>query len=513
MSTVDPWRSYAHVRPAAFLAVALLSLAAFADVPIVGAAPPTPPPPGINAAVLATTPTGPVVVNGTLQDSTGRSTSGQVAALAWPDQQFLTGLASGQSFTEPTVGWGRAGTNGRFALQVDPGRVPAGYVTPSGQVNIHVVGWAGKSVGRWAVSAQLSAARAATPGAAPAATVPDVVVRLNSALTGSSAALPTGGGGCTSDWVSLGTQYPTQQTGETLPYPGNPVSAQFTITNSESMDLGVAVSSTGAYGSWSAGGTNTITNGATHTYAASTADQAYYTTDRYDEYKDLHHFCETQLPQYEYWNVSNTGSGWSGSEPYPYWGNRVYESPQTFSRIGGSNFQLSAGVNLAAVIGINLSVSESYSTNYSASYSFPNGGYMCGSDSTPGNATRIEQCAPPSPNGTTLYANQTLSGGQYLLSDNSRYELLMQGDGNLVLYSPTTYLWASWTQNHPNDFVLMQGDGNLVIYRQGGTVADWASGTSGYPGAWLLVQGDGNLVIYRQGGVAIWSSNTCCNRS
>ena len=89
----------------------------------------------------------------------------------------------------------------------------------------------------------------------------------------------------------------------------------------------------------------------------------------------------------------------------------------------------------------------------------------------------------------------------------------MQGDGNLVLYSPTTYLWASWTQNHPNDFVLMQGDGNLVIYRQGGTVADWASGTSGYPGAWLLVQGDGNLVIYRQGGVAIWSSNTCCNRS
>lgn len=113
----------------------------------------------------------------------------------------------------------------------------------------------------------------------------------------------------------------------------------------------------------------------------------------------------------------------------------------------------------------------------------------------------------------SLSPGQTLSGGQYLLSPNGRYELIMQGDGNLVLYSPTTYLWATWTQNHPGDYLLMQGDGNLVIYRQGGSPADWSSRTAGNPGAYLLVQNDGNVVMYHQGGInPVWSTNTCCNR-
>jgi hypothetical protein len=120
---------------------------------------------------------------------------------------------------------------------------------------------------------------------------------------------------------------------------------------------------------------------------------------------------------------------------------------------------------------------------------------------------------PPPPVGSTLSPGQTLSGGHYLRSANGRYTFVMQSDGNLVLYSPTTYLWASWTQSHSGDYVLMQGDGNLVIYRQGGAPADWASGSQGNPGAYVQVQDDGNVVIYRQGGYpAVWATNTCCNR-
>ncbi len=278
------------------------------------------------------------------------------------------------------------------------------------------------------------------------------------------------------------------------------------------MSLGIASSFTGGYGSWSESGTVSINNSVKHTYAASTADQAYYTLDRYDEYKDYNHWCETWLPQYEYWLLYNNGDGWAGPTSYPWWGNRATESPQTFTRSGGSNFQLGGGVMMGSVIGLDLSVTESYSSDYVVNYYFTNWGYMCGNDNPPSFSSRIEQCAPPSPNGSTLYQNQTLSAGQYLLSDNSKYKLIMQGDGNLVLYSPSTYLWASWTQGHANDYALMQSDGNLVIYRQGGWPADWASGTSGNPGAYMIMQGDGNLVIYRQGGVAIWSSNTCCNR-
>ncbi len=459
-------------------------------------------PPGVDTRVLAAAPIGPVVLSGTLKDSAHHQTAGLVAALAWPDQQSLIQFENGQPFSEPTVGWSRAGKDGRFDLQVNPALVPAGYASSSGQINLEVVGWAGRSVGQWAVSTWL---RTSAARALPSAPHPDIDVAMNAtffapATASVTGALPTGGGGCIANWVDIGHTLATQQTGETLPYPPSPVSADFKITNTESMSLGIASSFTGGYGSWSESGTVSINNSYGHTYPASTADQ------------DYNHWCETWLPQYEYWLLYNNGDGWPGPTSYPWWGNRATEGPQIFTRSGGSNFQLGGGVLLGSVIGLDLSVTESYSSDYVVNYYFTNWGYMCGNDNPPSFSSRIEQCAPPSPNGSTLYQNQTLSAGQYLLSDNSKYKLIMQGDGNLVLYSPSTYLWASWTQGHANDYALMQSDGNLVIYRQGGWPADWASGTSGNPGAYMIMQGDGNLVIYRQGGVAIWSSNTCCNR-
>jgi len=106
--------------------------------------------------------------------------------------------------------------------------------------------------------------------------------------------------------------------------------------------------------------------------------------------------------------------------------------------------------------------------------------------------------------GDTLFWNQAMSAGQFLLSANGAYEAVMQGDGNFVLYGPHGATWNSGTQGHPNDYILMQSDGNLVIYRQGGGTYDWNSGTQGNPYSWLSMQGDGNLVIYKQGGIAIW---------
>ena len=50
----------------------------------------------------------------------------------------------------------------------------------------------------------------------------------------------------------------------------------------------------------------------------------------------------------------------------------------------------------------------------------------------------------------------------------------------------------------------MQSDGNFVIYGPNGAL--WATNTSGNPGAYLVVQGDGNLVVYKP--VPIWATNT-----
>ncbi len=73
--------------------------------------------------------------------------------------------------------------------------------------------------------------------------------------------------------------------------------------------------------------------------------------------------------------------------------------------------------------------------------------------------------------------------------------------------STKTAIWASNTYGNPGAKLVMQGDGNLVIYSKYGR-ALWASGTDGNPGAYKVMQGDGNLVIYSKDGKALWSSGT-----
>ena len=52
----------------------------------------------------------------------------------------------------------------------------------------------------------------------------------------------------------------------------------------------------------------------------------------------------------------------------------------------------------------------------------------------------------------------------------------------------------------------MQGDGNFVLYHVNNAPA-WASNTAGAPGSFVVMQNDGNLVIYRPN-FPIWASNT-----
>ena len=105
----------------------------------------------------------------------------------------------------------------------------------------------------------------------------------------------------------------------------------------------------------------------------------------------------------------------------------------------------------------------------------------------------------------TLRAGETLAAGTELRSGRGQYRLVMQGDGNLVMYSQsvTDAVWASGTDGHPGARAVMQGDGNLVV-RDKANKALWASGTDGRDGARLVLQNDGNLVIY-QGAKSVWA--------
>jgi hypothetical protein len=107
---------------------------------------------------------------------------------------------------------------------------------------------------------------------------------------------------------------------------------------------------------------------------------------------------------------------------------------------------------------------------------------------------------------TAIDNNGRMTFGQAVRSVDRKYNLYLQGDGNLVLYSPTRAIWASNTVGSKATKLVMQGDGNLVLYTDQGR-AVWNSGTAGRGSSNLNIQPDGNMVVYSSSG-ATWASGT-----
>lgn len=110
----------------------------------------------------------------------------------------------------------------------------------------------------------------------------------------------------------------------------------------------------------------------------------------------------------------------------------------------------------------------------------------------------------------TLNPNDWLNPGQFLQSKNKRVKLIMQKDGNLVLYGDGVALWNSGTNGRGANRAFMQTDGNFVVYAGAGgpsATALWNSATAGLGGAKLIVQDDGNAVVYFKGR-AFWNTET-----
>ncbi|CAF1106878.1 unnamed protein product [Didymodactylos carnosus] len=116
----------------------------------------------------------------------------------------------------------------------------------------------------------------------------------------------------------------------------------------------------------------------------------------------------------------------------------------------------------------------------------------------------------------TLRSGQQLERKEGLTSQNGAYRLVMQDDGNLVLYVsdkdvPANALWTTGTFSKGPHHFIVQRDGNLAIY-DGEHRSAWASNTSRQDAdqGRLVLQDDGNLVFYDNSNQAVWASNTCC---
>jgi LysM repeat protein len=105
----------------------------------------------------------------------------------------------------------------------------------------------------------------------------------------------------------------------------------------------------------------------------------------------------------------------------------------------------------------------------------------------------------------TLTQGQKLVRGESLVSNNGAYTLTLQEDGNLVLASRGTPLWASSTSGQDAVRAEVQPDGNFVLYTADKPI--WHSDTKGKKDVKLVLQDDRNLVLYSADGPA-WSTKT-----
>lgn len=113
-------------------------------------------------------------------------------------------------------------------------------------------------------------------------------------------------------------------------------------------------------------------------------------------------------------------------------------------------------------------------------------------------------------------AGTVLGPGAAVWSPSGRAVLIMQGDGNLVLYNVTTNPWRalfwSGTNRHDGACARMQYDGNLVVYPPGCPTnnALWSSGTWGNdnsgPIAYVQDVGAGALSIYGWTNTLLWNT-------
>ncbi|MDZ7786325.1 MAG: NBR1-Ig-like domain-containing protein [Candidatus Saccharibacteria bacterium] len=109
-----------------------------------------------------------------------------------------------------------------------------------------------------------------------------------------------------------------------------------------------------------------------------------------------------------------------------------------------------------------------------------------------------------------LNADEEIRVGENLVSPDLHNTLVLQHDGNLVLYGTHFAKWYTSSVGRNSERLTMQPDGNLVLYDKNGN-AIWHTATYGNPGAYFVMQTDGNMVVYDSSGNDLWDSRTVEN--
>ena len=204
---------------------------------------------------------GPILAEGTLQSAAGIPVPGRVLVVAWPVSTSLSALEIGDSFRTLPVAQDTVGSDGRFALRVDPAVPLREYTEANGNINFEL--YADTDLGRASFSfARKSVSGVWTQPSRPGSAAAPIAVTVDLALgrsqhAGATSAVPTAGVPEDKDWGCpnyVVARYDQRWTAIGETYPGPSASAELIYTSGASSELGVAYSVSGEYGSYSSSG-------------------------------------------------------------------------------------------------------------------------------------------------------------------------------------------------------------------------------------------------------------------
>ncbi|MDM7853663.1 hypothetical protein [Cellulomonas alba] len=378
----------------------------------------------------------PVAFTGAVKDPSGRAVpDATITLVAWPTDAELAKLRPGDPVPMTRIGITSADASGKYALSLDSAAVKQWLAArpTSAEINVELAATTDTTAAVAATTLTVDGvsgsaggvATFAAPDASGATVSPRLPVPVQNFTTAIASgtwqpAAPTSAGAVGIDLITKITASSAAATAKTASVTSdatvtaaaassvcgvykksygdqkvtlaevsgthNQWAATYTYKQSQSSTLGMGISSTGAYGSFSAGGTQSSSASSTAGFQPQSGVYGYLafrTTWQYGQYYE--NFCS---PRNVYYYTARPVQ-WKGAvlnEGGPDIFNATYCSP-----ISANNYALmttntettmSGGVSIGPVIGINLSSQTGFSTTGSLKVTLKRSGQLCGSKRT-----------------------------------------------------------------------------------------------------------------------------------
>jgi hypothetical protein len=337
---------------------------------------------------------GPTVLSARLISDGRAARAGSYAVLyAWPSQETIERIDLGETVKLVPVGYDIVDQAGRVDLKISDADALARYANEHGVVNLEMIATDDESVYSYSIgidgAVTADGSKRLLPHVLEAAQEEVTVNPVPGAIAAENVSFEKSG--CISTFVQ---DYGLKTVDIAWAYavPGA-ATVDFTYSQGASTTIGVAVSATGTYGSFSASGSGTTTAGASQGFPATDGYKILSTKFRFGKWKlECSGYPHGDFLQYRSGVKNFEGGSLIRSVSSPPSTPAAYCIPQAkgadWMKDETTAYESSGGAQVSSAIGINLSSRTGYSTKASLLYVWKKAGKLCGTNATPVNGAK-----------------------------------------------------------------------------------------------------------------------------